>query len=71
MAGKNFDDVAFLTKNKKSVSRFKNNKRKFNESVEMQTNRARRVNFKNYLRELEEQEHDELLELEEDYTNES
>ena len=43
-----------LNKNKKTVSRFKNNKRRFNESAEMQDNRARRINFKNYLRELEE-----------------
>lgn len=56
----------FLNKTKKTVSRFKNNKRRFNESAEMQDNRARRINFKNYLRELEEIEaqefEDELIE---------
>lgn len=59
----------FLNKNKKTVSRFKNNKRRFNESAEMQDTRARRVNFKNYLRELEElealEQQEELSKLEE------
>ena len=50
----------YLSKNKKIVARFKNNKRRFNESAEMQDNRARRINFKNYLRELEEIEAEEL-----------
>lgn len=51
----------FLSKNKKSSSRFKNNKNKFVESAEMQDNRAKRVSFKNYLRELEEYELEEGL----------
>ncbi len=56
MSTNNFGGDGFLNKNKKIVSRFKNNKRRFNESAEMQDNRARRINFKNYLRELEELE---------------
>jgi hypothetical protein len=50
---------------KKAVPHFKNNKRRFNESSEMQDNRARRINFKSYLRELEEAEAENYLEDEE------
>lgn len=42
----------FLKKNKKVKSNFKNNKRKFNESFEMQDNRAKRVSFKNFLQQV-------------------
>ena len=56
----------FLSKQKKVVPHFKNNKRRFNESAEMQDNRARRISFKSYLRELEEAEAENYLEDEED-----
>ena len=52
----------FLNKQKKTFSKYKNNKRRFSESSEMQDNRARRVNFKSYLRDLEESEYQEELE---------
>lgn len=52
----------FLSKQKKAVHHFKNNKRRFNESAEMQDNRARRISFKSYLRELEEAEAENYLE---------
>ena len=55
----------FLSKQKKAVSHFKNNKRRFNESTEMQDNRARRISFKSYLRELEEAEAENLIDGEE------
>lgn len=64
MATKNQND-GYLSKQKKAVSRFKNNKRRFNESAEMQDNRARRISFKTYLRELEEMDADDLLDDEE------
>lgn len=60
MLAKNIGE-GFLSKQKKTVSRFKNNKRRFSESAEMQDNRARRINFKSYLRELEELETEDLL----------
>ncbi len=56
MSTNNLSGEGYLNKHKKTVSRFKNHKRRFNESAEMQDNRARRINFKNYLRELEELE---------------
>lgn len=58
----------FLSKQKKSVSHFRNNKRRFSESTEMQDSRARRISFKSYLRELEEAEAEAVLE---DTENES
>ena len=56
----------FLSKQKKAVPHFKNNKRRFNESAEMQDNRARKISFKSYLRELEEAEAENYLGDEED-----
>lgn len=61
MSTKNVNSDGYLSKQKKIISRFKNHKRKFNESAEMQDNRARRINFKSYLRELEEYESQYLL----------
>ena len=55
-------DDGFLAKNKKSYRHFKNNKRKFKESAEMQDNRKSRINFKNYLREIEELEAEDDIE---------
>lgn len=57
----NSNSDGFLNKQKKSFSKFKNNKRRFSESAEMQDNRAKRVNFKSYLRDLEESEYQEEL----------
>ena len=59
MTIKNSNTEGYLSKNKKSSARFKNNKRRFSESFEMQDDRARRVSFKAYLRELEDLEAEE------------
>lgn len=61
MSSKNVNSDGYLAKQKKIVARFKNNKRRFNESTEMQDNRAKRISFKSYLRELEEIEAEDLL----------
>jgi hypothetical protein len=64
MSVTNTTSEGYLSKQKKSIARFKNNKRRFNESSEMQDNRAKRISFKTYLRELED------LEAEDDILNE-
>lgn len=61
MSSKNVNSDGYLAKQKKIISRFKNNKRRFTESAEMQDNRAKRISFKSYLRELEELEAESLL----------
>lgn len=61
MSFKNTNSDGYLAKQKKIISRFKNNKRRFNESAEMQDNRAKRISFKSYLRELEEFEAESLI----------
>lgn len=61
MVAKNLTGDGFLQKQKKSVSRFKNNKRRFNESAEMQDDRARRISLKSYLQELKELEAEESM----------
>ena len=58
---KNQSNDGYLSKNKKVIARFKNNKRRFNESAEMQDNRANRINLKSYLQELKELEAEEYL----------
>ena len=65
MAAKNQND-GYLAKQKKAVAHFKNNKRRFNESAEMQDNRARRISFKTYLRELEEMDAEGFFDEEDD-----
>lgn len=60
----NSNSDGFLSKQKKAMARFKNNKRRFSESAEMQDNRVKRISFKSYLRELEELEADDLLDEE-------
>ena len=66
MSSKNVNSDGYLAKQKKIISRFKNNKRRFNESSEMQDNRAKRISFKSYLRELEEIEAEILIDEVED-----
>jgi len=66
MSSKNVNSDGYLAKQKKIISRFKNNKRRFNESSEMQDNRAKRISFKSYLRELEEIEAESLIDEIED-----
>lgn len=66
MSSNNVKSDGYLAKQKKIISRFKNNKRRFNESSEMQDNRAKRISFKNYLRELEEIEAEILIDEAED-----
>ena len=61
MSSKNVNSDGYLAKQKKIIARFKNNKRRFTESAEMQDNRAKRISFKSYLRELEELEAESLL----------
>lgn len=61
MVAKNLTGDGFLQKQKKNVSRFKNNKRRFNESAEMQDDRARRISLKSYLQELKELEAEESM----------
>jgi hypothetical protein len=56
MSSKNTKNDGFLAKKKKVFAKYRNNKKRFTESEELQDNRAHRISFKNYLRELEEVE---------------